>query len=73
MSTRCIELILTEDTLRGVGIERDPYRRVTQVFTKDGELLAERDPCLGRELSKYAATMEEPAKDHFLQLIQDLP
>lgn len=40
-----IEVIRTELDLRGHGTPDEPYRRVTQYWTKDGELLFERDPC----------------------------
>lgn len=73
MSTRCIELIITEDTLRGSGVVGDPYRRVTQVFTKDGELLADRDPSLGHELRRFADTLTEFECDSLLKIIKDVP
>jgi hypothetical protein len=34
-------------SLRGAGKEGSPYRNVTQYFSPDGELLAEKDPCSG--------------------------
>ena len=40
---KIVELIETDD-LRGEGVEGSPYRRVTQYFTKEGELLFEIDP-----------------------------
>ena len=40
--TKLIEVIEV-DFCRGKGNEIDPYRRVKQYFSKDGELLAERD------------------------------
>ena len=41
---RVEEVIITENELRGDGTENNPYRRVLQVWTKDGELIAENDP-----------------------------
>jgi hypothetical protein len=41
---RVIQVI--ESTInRGIGIEPDPVRNVTQYHTLDGVLLAENDPC----------------------------
>jgi len=37
------EVIISNLTLRGNGKD-DPYRRITQVFEKDGTLIAEYDP-----------------------------
>lgn len=45
-AAKVIQVIVTDD-LRGRGIESDPFRRVTQYFTLDGELLAEVDTCKG--------------------------
>lgn len=39
---KIIELIITTDT-RGTGNSDNPYRTVTQLFTKDGNLIAEDD------------------------------
>ncbi|CAL67420.1 hypothetical protein [Christiangramia forsetii] len=41
---KIIELIETDD-LRGTGKPEDPWRRVKQYFTKEGELLFELDDC----------------------------
>lgn len=40
---KIIELIIT-DTPKGEGTIDDPARREIQLFTKDGRLLAQRDP-----------------------------
>ena len=40
---RIVKYIVTED-LRGDGSEEDLYRRVTQLFTLKGQLVAEYDP-----------------------------
>lgn len=40
------QVIISHEALRGKGVEGDPFRRITQVFTLDGELIAERDPYL---------------------------
>lgn len=44
---KIIELILTEER-RGLGKEDDPVRLVTQLFTKEGELVAEKDGYSGQ-------------------------
>ena len=51
----------------------DPYRRVTQVFTKDGELLAERDASIGSLLRVFAEGMTGAEKANFERIIKDLP
>jgi len=40
----CQEVIISTQLRRGKGVEGDPVRQVTQVFTKDGTLIAEHDP-----------------------------
>jgi len=42
--TKIIELIETTEK-RGKGIEGDPIRLVYQLFTKEGKLVFEDDPC----------------------------
>ena len=44
----CKEVIVTDLELRGNGEAEAPYRRITQVYEKDGTLIAENDP-----ISKY--------------------
>lgn len=44
MIARCEEVIITDLLLRGSGTNEDPYRRVVQVWSKDGNLIAENDP-----------------------------
>lgn len=39
-----VEVIITNKKRRGNGKD-DPYRAITEVFTKDGQLIAEYDPC----------------------------
>jgi hypothetical protein len=56
MSTRCTELIITEDTLRGT----------------DGELLAERDPSIGSLLRVFAEEFTGARKENFLRIIKEL-
>lgn len=41
---KIIELIETEDR-RGTGTDKDPMRLVSQLWTKDGQLVAEYDVC----------------------------
>lgn len=57
-----IEVIRTELTSRGKGTEDDPCRRVTQYWSKEGELLAEVDPCekyfnVEKERDKFYETL----------------
>lgn len=40
----CMEVIITTMQTRGKGLPGDPIRRITQVWTKAGELIAEYDP-----------------------------
>ena len=42
----CEEVIITDLTQRGKGIEGDPIRRILQVWRKDGTLIAEKDEWL---------------------------
>lgn len=41
---RAIAVIETTITRRGKGVEGDPIRLITQYWSMDGQLLAERDP-----------------------------
>ncbi len=41
---KIIELILTETT-KGTGKPNDVYRRCPQLWTKEGDLVLEFDPC----------------------------
>jgi len=43
MNAKCEEVIITDILLRGKGTPSDPYRRVVQVWAKDGTLIAEKD------------------------------
>lgn len=45
MKTRIVELIITDDR-RGSGLDGDPVRIVSKLFTKDGDLVAEVDPLI---------------------------
>jgi hypothetical protein len=40
-----MQVIRTTNATRGNGTEASPFRRITQYWSMDGELLAERDPC----------------------------
>lgn len=44
----CREVIVTTLEVRGTGVENDPIRRITQVYEKTGELIAETDPLKNR-------------------------
>ncbi len=41
---KLVEVIET-DELRGIGTVENPIRRVQQFWSRDGELLMEKDPC----------------------------
>ena len=41
---QCKELIISSLLTRGEGVDYSPIRRITQVYDKDGNLIAERDP-----------------------------
>lgn len=43
------DVIITTILRRGEGVESDPIRIITQVFSMDGKLIAEYDPCLYKE------------------------
>ncbi len=40
-----VTLILTTIDCRGLGTEKDPARILTQLWTTEGTLIAEWDPC----------------------------
>lgn len=57
-----VELILTND-LRGSGTKEDPYRRVNQLFTRSGELVAEEDSVVeGGNRVDFNGLLEEVSK-----------
>ena len=43
--TKIIEVIYTQER-RGMGVESDPVRLVTQLWSKEGNLIAEHDPVM---------------------------
>jgi hypothetical protein len=49
------EVIITDNTTRGKGVEGDPVRRILQVYAKDGTLIMENDPY------KNKTTIHEPS------------
>lgn len=51
MIAEIVELIKTDLELRGDG-KKDPYRRITQYWTKKGELVFEIDPLEKKEALK---------------------
>jgi hypothetical protein len=44
-AVRVMEVVETTLTKRGKGVEDDPVRCVRQYWSREGELLAEVDPC----------------------------
>lgn len=57
-----MELIYTEER-RGLGKEGDPVRMVKQWWTKDGQLVVEKDEWLEREISKPFPSRTELLRD----------
>ena len=49
---RVEEVIITELDLIGDGTPGNPYRRRLQVWSKDGRLIAERDPWMPYEFDR---------------------
>ena len=45
MNAHVIQVIRTELTLAGKGVEGSPYRRLTEYWSLEGELLFSHDPC----------------------------
>ena len=41
---KVIEVIVCTKKRRGEGVKGDPIRIITEVFTRDGQLIAEDDP-----------------------------
>jgi len=42
----CKEVVITTLKRRGTGIEHSPIRAITEVYDKDGTLIAEHDPSI---------------------------
>jgi hypothetical protein len=60
-SVRRIEVIEVVD-VRGMGTEQSRIREVTQYWSMDGQLLAERDPCAPQLIDTMnSTTPQEPA------------
>lgn len=59
------QVIVTTNNRRGVGTADEPFRRVLQVWTIDGELMAEKDP-----VPTYSLPRPAPAKEP--ELVLDL-
>ncbi len=60
---QCVEVIISKQLRRGSGkSNRSPIRAITQVFTKNGDLIAEHDPCpenfTPSDLVKFAQYLE---------------
>jgi len=45
MDAKLEEVIITELDKKGRGIEGDPVRRILQIWSKEGKLIMEYDPC----------------------------
>lgn len=59
------EVIICTKARRGKGVTLDPIRVITEVFTKDGQLIAEHDP------SPNTFTADEVLR--FARYAQDIP
>lgn len=68
-SLKCEELILTTLATRGRGRETDPVRCITQVYSKEGYLLAEHDPALKEMLHDFAARLDAQQRDDLYDII----
>jgi hypothetical protein len=44
---RVQQVIITRNARRGRGVAEDPLRVITQIWSMDGELIAENDPLIG--------------------------
>lgn len=49
---KIVEFIYTEELI-GNGTQKDPYRRIRQLWTKDGRLVAQEDPIDNKSFFKY--------------------
>lgn len=65
-SAKVIQVIETKSE-RGLGIERDPVREVTQYWALDGKLLAERD-----EDSQFLSELSMWESERLKEIIEDL-
>lgn len=54
MNAHLIQVIETSLETRGAGVAGDPIRRITQYYSPDGTLLAEKDPCAGNTADNLA-------------------
>lgn len=53
-NAKLIQVIVTEIEQRGDGTKESPIRRVTQYWSTDGKLLAERDPFPFTDIEKIS-------------------
>lgn len=64
----CKEVIITTIRRRGLGTENSPIRVITEIFEKDGTLIAEKDPCdldsfVRMDLIHFARWVKETQRD----------
>jgi hypothetical protein len=58
--TKVIPVIITDNSRRGDGRSADsPVRMITQIFTPEGELLMENDPCASIVTQEEARIIRE--------------
>lgn len=63
------EVIITMMEKRGKGVESDPVRRITQVFAKDGKLIAERDRAQPELLNAFAKKLTKELADELQAIV----
>lgn len=61
-----VEKVIMTQVSRGEGVQTDPCRTVTQVHYKNGEFIAESDPCLDVDWMKRKLAHAEKLL-HFLR------
>lgn len=69
---QCVDLIVTDLNTRGAGVVGDPVRRITTVYTKEGEFVAEYDPSIRGLLEKFAATIGSEDGARLAMLIREM-
>lgn len=66
------ELIVTDLELRGSGTRYSPIRRITQIWDREGDLIAEFDPLLHSILKEFASSLPEGLVGDYVMAIEHL-
>lgn len=66
------EVIISTTERRGNGIEGDPIRIITKVYSKDGELIAQYDPCQKAILNDDAGEQVETKRKVTIHCVKDV-